>query len=112
MSKINVQKARLRIIEKEILTAGMSEAVFCEFTFSAEWEKLNKTAVFTNGSISVDVLLDGEKIAVPAAVLTTPGKTVKIGVGGSDGSGIVLPTIWGELGTVRPSPGERYGKGA
>lgn len=112
MAKIDVKKARLRITEKEILTAGMSDAVFCEFTFSPEWESLKKTAVFTNDSESVEVSLVGDVTAVPAAVLTTPGKTVKVGICGQDGNGIVLPTVWGELGAVKQSPGERYSEGA
>ena len=40
----------------ELLTAGMSKAVTVQFVFSPEWDGLTKTAVFSNGKTTVDVL--------------------------------------------------------
>lgn len=89
----------------ELLTAGMAKAVTVEFAFTEDWDGLTKTAVFTNGRTTVDVLQaswDDNTVAVPAEVLTTAGRYVRVGVYGSNADGVALPTIWAELGKVRP----------
>ena len=40
----------------ELLTAGMAKAVTVEFVFSDDWSGLPKTAVFSAGRTTVDVL--------------------------------------------------------
>ena len=89
----------------ELLTAGMAKAVTVEFAFTEDWDGLTKTAVFTNGRTTVDVLQpnwQGNTVAIPAEVLTTAGRYVRVGVYGSNADGVALPTIWAELGKVRP----------
>lgn len=89
----------------ELLTAGMSKAVTVQFVFSPEWDGLSKTAVFTNGKTTVDVLAanwDGDTVPVPHEVLAVPGRHARVGVYGADGSGIVLPTVWVSLGKIQP----------
>lgn len=89
----------------ELLTAGMSRAVTVQFVFSPEWDGLTKTAVFTNGKTTVDVLAaswDGDTVPVPHEVLAVPGRHARVGVYGADGSGVVLPTVWVTLGKVQP----------
>ena len=89
---------------RPLLTAGMSNAEIVHFVFSEEWDGLAKTAVFTDGVITVDVLQaqwNGDEVAVPPDVTTTAGRRVRVGVYGTDGNGVALPTIWTELGTVR-----------
>ena len=89
---------------RPLLTAGMSNAELVHFIFSEEWDGLAKTAVFTDGVITVDVLQaqwNGDEVAVPPDVTTTAGRRVRVGVYGTDGNGVALPTIWTELGTVR-----------
>lgn len=88
---------------RPLLTAGMSNAELVHFIFSEEWDGLAKTAVFTDGVITVDVLQaqwNGDEVAVPPDVTTTAGRRVRVGVYGTDGNGVALPTIWTELGTV------------
>ena len=88
---------------RPLLTAGMSNAELVHFVFSEEWDGLAKTAVFTDGVITVDVLQaqwNGDEVAVPPDVTTTAGRRVRVGVYGTDGNGVALPTIWTELGTV------------
>lgn len=88
---------------RPLLTAGMSNAEIVHFVFSEEWDGLAKTAVFTDGVITVDVLQaqwNGDEVAVPPDVTTTAGRRVRVGVYGTDGNGVALPTIWTELGTV------------
>lgn len=89
----------------ELLTAGMAKAVTVEFVFSDEWEGLTKTAVFSNGKTTVDVLAanwDGDTVLVPHEVLAVPGRHARVGVYGADESGVVLPTVWVSLGKVQP----------
>lgn len=88
---------------RPLLTAGMSNAEIVHFVFSEEWDGLAKTAVFTDSVITVDVLQaqwNGDEVAVPPDVTTTAGRRVRVGVYGTDGNGVALPTIWTELGTV------------
>lgn len=89
----------------ELLTAGMSKAVTVQFVFSTEWDGLTKTAVFSNGKTTVDVLAanwDGDTVPVPHEVLAVPGRHARVGVYGADESGVVLPTVWVSLGKVQP----------
>lgn len=89
----------------ELLTAGMAKAVTVQFVFSPEWDGLTKTAVFSNGKTTVDVLAanwDGDTVTVPHEVLAVPGRHARVGVYGADESGVVLPTVWVSLGKVQP----------
>lgn len=89
----------------ELLTAGMSKAVTVQFVFSPEWDGLTKTAVFSNGKTTVDVLAanwDGDTVPIPHEVLAVPGRHARVGVYGADESGVVLPTVWVSLGKVQP----------
>ena len=83
----------------------MSKAVKGQFVFSPEWGGLTKTAVFSNGKTTVDVLAanwDGDTVPVPHEVLAVPGRHARVGVYGADESGVVLPTVWVSLGKVQP----------
>lgn len=89
----------------ELLTAGMAKAVTVEFVFSDDWDGLTKTAVFSNGKTTVDVLAanwDGDTVPIPHEVLAVPGRHARVGVYGADESGVVLPTVWVSLGKVQP----------
>lgn len=89
----------------ELLTAGMSKAVTVQFVFSPAWDGLTKTAVFSNGKTTVDVLAanwDGDTVPIPHEVLAVPGRHARVGVYGADESGVVLPTVWVSLGKVQP----------
>ena len=89
----------------ELLTAGMAKAVTVQFVFSPEWDGLTKTAVFSNGKTTVDVLAanwDGDTVPVPHEVLAVPGRHARVGVYGANKSGVVLPTVWVSLGKVQP----------
>ena len=89
----------------ELLTAGMAKAVTVQFVFSPEWDGLTKTAVFSNGKTTVDVLAanwDGDTVHIPHEVLAVPGRHARVGVYGADESGVVLPTVWVSLGKVQP----------
>ena len=91
---------------RPLLTAGMAKAETVEFQFSVDWGGLSKTAVFTDGVKTVDVLpsgWDGDTVPIPHEILTTAGRTARVGVYGTNASGVVLPTVWVSLGKVQPA---------
>ncbi len=104
--ELYAQKARLQLQgEQELLSAGMAGVVELVFTFSEEWQGLQKTAVFSNGTHSVDVpeaQWEENVCPIPQQVLAEAGKTVMVGLYGTDGLTQILPTIWCVLGRVEP----------
>lgn len=90
----------------ELLTAGMAKAVTVEFVFSDDWSGLMKTAVFSAGRTTVDVLesaWDGNKVVVPHEILADAGPIARVGVYGANVDGLILPTVWVTLGKVMPA---------
>ena len=90
----------------ELLTAGMAKAVTVEFVFSDDWSGLTKTAVFSAGRTTVDVLesaWDGNKVVVPHEILADAGPIARVGVYGANEDGLILPTVWVTLGKVMPA---------
>ena len=105
MIQIHVNKASAHLCSPpELLTAGMAKAVTVQFVFSPEWDGLTKTAVFTNGRATIDVLQakwDGDTVTVPPEILAVAGRYARVGVYGTSASGVVLPTVWVSLGKVQ-----------
>ena len=92
--------------QPELLTAGMAKAVTVEFVFSNDWSGLTKTAVFSAGRTTVDVLesaWDGNKVVVPHEILADAGPIARVGVYGANADGLILPTVWVTLGKVMPA---------
>ena len=90
----------------ELLTAGMAKAVTVEFVFSDDWSGMTKTAVFSAGRTTVDVLesaWDGNKVVVPHEILADAGPIARVGVYGANADGLILPTVWVTLGKVMPA---------
>lgn len=90
----------------ELLTAGMAKAVTVEFVFSDDWDGLTKTAVFSAGRTTVDVMesaWDGNKVVVPHEILADAGPIARVGVYGANADGMILPTVWVTLGKVMPA---------
>ena len=77
----------------ETITAGMiGKQVRLEF--SEEWKDLSKTAVFTAGGITRDVVGVEDLAVIPAEVLTRMHTPLYVGVYGTDAAGnIAIPTI-------------------
>lgn len=107
MIQIHITKASAHLCSPpEVLTAGMAKAVSVEFAFSSDWDGLTKTAVFTNGRATIDVLpakWDGDTVTVPPEILAVAGRYARVGVYGTNASGVVLPTVWVSLGKVQPA---------
>ena len=104
--ELYAQKARLQLMgERELLSSGMTGVIRVVFAFSEDWEGLKKTAVFSNGAVSIDVpeeSWENEGCTVPQQVLTAAGKNLMLGLYGTDGEEVVLPTVWCSLGRVEP----------
>lgn len=107
MIQIHVNKASAHLCSPpELLTAGMAKAVTVEFAFSDDWRGLTKTAVFSAGRTTVDVLesaWDGNKVVVPHEILAEAGPIARVGVYGANADGLILPTVWVTLGKVMPA---------
>lgn len=107
MIQIHINKASAHLCSPpEVLTAGMAKAVGVRFAFSEDWDGLTKTAVFSNGRATVDVLpakWDGDAVDIPPEVLAVAGRYARVGVYGTNASGVVLPTVWVSLGKVQPA---------
>jgi hypothetical protein len=107
MIQIHITKACAHLCSPpELLTAGMAKAVTVEFVFSDDWSGLAKTAVFSAGRTTVDVLesaWDGNKVVVPHEILADAGPIARVGVYGANADGLILPTVWVTLGKVMPA---------
>lgn len=79
--------------ESEILTSGMvGKQVKLEF--SPEWDGLQKTVVFSAGSVTRDAIWRGEVVTIPYEVLAHPLQQLYVGVYGVSADGaLVIPTI-------------------
>lgn len=64
-----------------------------------DWDGLSVTAVFTDGTVSKDVLgiKAGEAVPVPHECMATAGRTVSVALYGTDSGGVVLNTNYARL---------------
>lgn len=103
MILIDAAKNKLAVREMtEVLTSGSVRVYPVRFRFNSDWKGLVKNATFRAGSTSVSVVLDetGE-CTIPWEVLVRSGYILEVGVCGTQGTAVVLPTIWANLGTIQ-----------
>lgn len=94
MFKLHANKSKLELKEKELLVSGSVNIYDVQFTFSEEWDELQKTAVFRCGKKAVSVLLTEDNdyaCIIPWEVLEHHGRKLSIGVYGSIGEGDIEP---------------------
>ena len=102
MMHIEIRGASAACVQPVLLTVGMVGARV-RFSFDESWAGLTRCAVFTDGMVTRDVLLEGESCPIPAEVLTEVGRVLCVGVYGTSETGdIVIPTIYAQVGMVRP----------
>ena len=102
MMHIEIRGASAACVQPVLLTVGMVGARV-RFSFDESWAGLTRCAVFADGMVTRDVLLEGESCPIPAEVLTEVGRVLCVGVYGTSGTGdIVIPTIYAQVGMVRP----------
>lgn len=106
MIELTISKADAQASGAETLTTGMLNVVFVHFNLSEHWDNLSKTAVFTNGIKTVDVLEEEwnteNTCRIPPEVLEEPWRVVKVGLMGTEGQTLVLPAVMTPVGRVRP----------
>ena len=96
-----VTAAALNVAQNELLTTGMVQAVPVRFCFSPQWAALDRTAVFTAGTVSVSCLLgEDNQCFIPWECLTRAGEYLRVGVYGTRGEKMVLPTVSCLLGPI------------
>lgn len=100
MFAVNVDKNMMTVCRTEPVTSGSSKVYLVKFHFSPEWDDLNKIAVFRCDKMVRDVLLDEDICFIPWEVLIFPRRTLDLGVYGTMGGDVVLPTIWTNLTTI------------
>lgn len=82
----------------------MVKAVECRFAFNDEWDNLGKTAVFSCGCVTKDIMIIDNKAILPHELLVTDniGEIVYVGVYGIDGEGnVIIPTVKCRAGILR-----------
>ena len=87
------------LMETERLTAG-SAGIQVLFQLDPIWEGLTKVAVFRRGTLKWELILTGPRCTVPTEALEKPGGKLLIGLYGTDGETVTVPTVWVEAGTV------------
>ena len=96
-----VTGAAITVAQNELLTTGMVQAVPVRFRFSPQWAALDRTAVFTAGTVSVSCLLgEDNQCFMPWECLTRAGEYLRVGVYGTRGEKMVLPTVSCLLGPI------------
>ena len=99
MIKVIYNKTCGRCVQSEPLTSGMVGQTI-EFEYSADFDGLTLTAVFTNSKTTVDVLNPGNQCVIPHEVLDTVGTLVKVGIYAVRGNELIIPTVYANIGTV------------
>lgn len=71
--ELSLQNQVLTRTDENVIVSDSINYLFCEFTFSAEWEGLAKTAQFTRNLVTYNVDLVDDKCAVPWEQLVHKG---------------------------------------
>lgn len=110
MFELAVTKNRISVTGKESLVVGSSNVYDVHFTFSNDWRNLSEKVVFTiDAEVTIIPLpfyylkLDDEGMCKIPHQLFDPtwiGCNLLVGVMGSRGSELVLPTVWASLGQI------------
>lgn len=92
-------------LDDTMLVAGMANVASVRVTFSEDWTGLGKTLLFYNGDKTILHIMesDDEIVPIPHEVLATPGRTLYVGVQGTDGEQVILPTVRCKLKAVLAS---------
>ncbi len=83
----------------EPITTG-SVGIPVKFTFSSEWDGLAKTAVFKTDETIIDVFIPDDACVVPPDAITKVGRKLVIGVYGTNGTDVVIPTVYASAGFI------------
>ena len=102
IGKIKVTGTRAYTAEALDIPQGIVGAEVA-FDFSADWAGLTKNVVFV-GAKDVEILDIQDSVYLPPEVVSTTNINVRVGVVGLDANRkLVIPTLWADLGTVKPA---------
>lgn len=100
VASVHVSGVNARTTECSRITAGLVGAKIEIDYQDSVWGPLTKTVVFWGAAVK-DVVTNDNVVTIPAEVVATYGKRLRVGVYGVDGSGaLVIPTIWADLGEI------------
>lgn len=101
MFVLNADKSQLSVQQQEPVTSGSVNVYQVSFSFSEDWNGLDRTAVFRAGTESRAVhLTEDGKAMIPWEVLERPDVHLFAGVYGTRDGDTVLPTVWADLGII------------
>ena len=106
----------LNVIGIDYITSG-SVGLPIKFIFDAEWTGLAKSAVFETNDVKITVQLVNDQCVIPHETLSKYNVPLHIGVYGTNGENVIIPTIWQEFtihrgteiggeGSIDPTPSE------
>jgi len=96
--QVRVSQADAYLVHGVTLTVGRV-GLKCEFDFDSAWDGLGKGCVIKSNGTEVQATIVNNCVTIPSARLVQ-GKNLIIGVYGTNGSTVVIPTIWCSLGMV------------
>lgn len=97
IASIHVIENKMEVNRERPVTSGMVGATVA-FAFDPEWDGLAKTAVFTAGAVTKDVVDIADVVTIPHEVMAKPGLSIKVGVYGTNADGtVVIPTVCGTI---------------
>lgn len=101
MFEFCANKSRLTVKRREPVVSGSVNVYQARFFFSTDWDGLTRTAVFRGDGEAVSVLLDETNTCtVPWEVLVRPKVRLMVGVYGTRGGDVILPTMWAQCGFI------------
>ena len=101
MFELYAEKNQLTVRKREPLTSGSVNVCPVRIEFSPDWEGLDRTVIFQAGCREKTVALSGGACEIPSEPLSVPGCYLMAGVCGRQGTSVVLPTVWANLGMIR-----------
>ncbi len=90
--KFNVDRQTISRTDNNTPHSGSKGYLSAEFTFSEDWEGLVKTAVFTHGEQSYEILLDNNACLVPHEVIECGVLYVAVRGDDTNGNVVYVPT--------------------
>lgn len=98
---VTVQGQRISCTKVKGELVSGAKGVKVQFTWSEEWQQLQRIGVFRAGSIARDVMDLQDECVIPWEVLMQPGQVLMIGVQGVNEEGTaVTPTLEAEMGEI------------
>ena len=103
IARIKVSGVHAEVITCTDIPAGLAGGqIQIEYDDSV-WSDLRKTVVF-KGYTTVDIITDAATIVIPPEVVSRQHVRLSVGILGTSPDGaVVVPTLWADLGIVKPA---------